>query len=153
MKRVVRAAALAGVVACAVGAMSSCTVAAAGAAVSAAQSGVAIIKKGRVTTVVLARYADVNDAVLKARDVLALETRRVIEKEDHVVYFFEEPEGGKMSVYVTYRTDTVTSLEVDVGALGRSDVARLMYAQVMDNLGDADAFLQDWQEGAPAAAP
>ncbi len=124
--------------------LTSCTIAAAGAAMSAAQSGATIIKKGRVTTAVLARYEDVLEAVEHARDVLSLDTRREVDNEDHRAYFFEEADGGKMSVYVSRRTDSVTSIVIDVGTLGRPDVARLMYAQVMDNLADADAFLEDW---------
>lgn len=124
--------------------LASCTVAAAGAAMSAAQSGATMIKKGRVTTAVLARYEDVLQAVEEARDVLSLDTRRQIDDDDQRAYFFEEEDGGKMSVYVSRRTDSITSVVIDVGAFGRADVARLMYAQVMDNLADAGAFLEDW---------
>jgi hypothetical protein len=129
-------------------ALPGCTVAAAGAAVGAAQSGSAIMKRGRVTTVVLAGYEDVLAAVERAAAVLSLEPARVIDKGGRTAFFFTEAHGGKMSVHVARRTETVTSMLVDVGSFGRSDMSRLMYLQVMDELDEAGAFLEEWHPGA-----
>ncbi|MEZ6243157.1 MAG: hypothetical protein R3B57_08950 [Phycisphaerales bacterium] len=122
----------------------ACTVAAASAAVGAAQSGASIIKKGRVTTALLVRYDDVLTGVRQAAATLDLDTRRIVEKDGRTSFFYEEEDGGKIAVYVAHRTDTVTSLIVDVGATGRADVARLMHAQIIDHLAEANAFLEDW---------
>lgn len=122
----------------------ACTVAAASAAVGAAQSGVSIINKGRVTTSLLVRYDDVIAAVRQAARTLDLDTRRIVEKDGRTSFYYEEERGGKIAVYVAHRTETVTSLVIDAGATGRADVARLLHAQVIDHLAEADAFLEDW---------
>lgn len=127
--------------------ISACTAAAAGVLVGAAESGSAMIKKGKVSAVVLAREADVRTAVERAGGVLSLELRRTEEQAERTAYFYDEAEGGRVSVYVSRRTDSVTSLIVDVGSFGRPDMARLMYLQVMDELEDADAFLEEWRPG------
>lgn len=106
-----------------------------------------MIKKGKVSAVVLAREADVRTAVERAGGVLSLELRRTEEQAERTAYFYDEAEGGRVSVYVSRRTDSVTSLIVDVGSFGRPDMARLMYLQVMDELEDADAFLEEWRPG------
>lgn len=124
-----------------------CTAAAAGVVFGAAESGSAMIKKGKVSAVVLAREADVRSAVERAGGVLSLESRRVEEQAERTAYFYDEAEGGRVSVYVSRRTDSVTSLIVDVGSFGRPDMARLMYLQVMDELEDAGAFLEEWRPG------
>lgn len=133
-------------------ALCGCTVAAAGAAMGAAQSGATIMKRGRVTTVVLAEYEAVLEAVEGARGVLELDIRRVVEQDERVAFFYEEAGGGKMSVHVARRTGTITSIVIDVGSFGRADVSRLMYLQVIDELEDAGAFLEDWRPGVLPAA-
>ncbi len=130
----------------------ACTVAAAGAAVGVAQSGAAIIEKGRVTTALLVRYEDVPPAVEFAAGTLSLDVRDIIEKDDRVSFYYAEEHGGKVTVYVARRTDSVTSLIIDVGATGRPDIARLMHAQVIHHLDEAGVFIEDWSP-APGAAP
>ncbi len=151
-----RAAAAIALLCCSLSLLPACTVAAAGAAVGVAQSGSAIIEKGRVTTSMLVRYEDVIPVIESAAHTLDLDIRRVVEKNNRVSYYYNETHGGKVAVYIARRTETITSLIIDVGATGRQDVARLLHALVIHQLDEAGVFIEDWSPSTgavPVASP
>jgi len=92
----------------------------------------------------LAHYADVIAAVSRAGDALSLEVQKEKSEEDEASFRFSDDRGQRIDLLVERHTDTVTSIRFDVGRRGSQAFGRLLARQIIFELNQSGAFLEDW---------
>lgn len=98
----------------------------------------------------LAQYDDVIAAVCRAGEALALEVKERSTEENEAFVRFQDDKGQGIDLLIERRTDTVTSIQFDVGWRGSLAFGRLMARQIIFELDQSGAFLEDWS---PKAHP
>jgi hypothetical protein len=92
----------------------------------------------------LAGYDDVLSASIRAGEALSLEIKEKRIEEDQAFFSFQEGKGKRVDLLIERRTDTMTSIQFNVGWYGSRALNRLMGRQIILELEEADAFLEDW---------
>ena len=118
--------------------------AAGGAAGGAAPSSSDYLGTGKEETYFIARYDDVVKAAIRAGEVLSLELREKKFEAQQASLQYEDGKTNKIKLVIERRTDTMTSILFDVGWFGSIAFGRLMARQVISELDQAGAFLEDW---------
>lgn len=118
---------------------------------SAAQSGVSFFSRGRLHSYEVVRMEEVVIASDRAAETLAL--RRINQRfeEDRVWRYYQDGQGQKIEVEIQERTSRVTAVTIDVGSLGKRGMASLYLRQLLDELSEMDAYLEDWDHIDPRA--
>ena len=93
----------------------------------------------------IARYDDVTAAALRAAEALSLEVREKKIENDRTFFRFSDAKDKKIDLVIDRRTDTLTSILFDVGWFGSVAFGRLLANQIIFELNDSDAFLEDWK--------
>ena len=118
--------------------------AAGGAASGAAPSSSENLGRGKGESYFIARYDDVVKAALRAGEVLSLEMQEKKVEAQQASLQFVDGKDDKISLLIERRTDTMTSILFDVGWFGSIAFGRMMAKQVIAELDQAGAFLEDW---------
>ena len=92
----------------------------------------------------LARYEDVVVAVGRAGKALSLDVNEESTGENEASYHFSDARGQRIDLLVERHTDTVTSIQFDVGRRGSKAFGRLLARQIVFELNQAGAFLEDY---------
>lgn len=92
----------------------------------------------------LAHYEDVIVAVGRAGKALSLEVKEEKTGEDEASYQFNDARGQRIDLLVERHTDTVTSIQFDVGRQGSQAFGRLLARQIVFELNQSGAFLEDY---------
>jgi len=92
----------------------------------------------------IARYDDVTAAALRAGEALSLEVKEKRIEKDRTFIRFSDAQDKKIDLVIDRRTDTMTSILFDVGWFGSVAFGRLLANQIIDELKDSKAFLEDW---------
>lgn len=92
----------------------------------------------------LAKYEDVIAAVSRAGEALSLEVKEEKTEENEAFYQFSDTRGQRIELIIESHTDTVTSIQFDVGLWGSQAFGRLMARQIVFELDESGAFLEDW---------
>jgi hypothetical protein len=93
----------------------------------------------------IARYDDVTAATLRAGQALSLELKEKIIEDDQTALHYVDRKDGNIKLLIERRTDTVTAMRIDVGWFGSVGLGQLLIRQVIFELYEAGAFLQDWR--------
>ena len=99
---------------------------------------------GKGETYWIARYDDVVEAALRAGEVLSLTVNDQKIEEDRAFLRFTDLKDKKIDLIIERRTETMTSIMFDVGWTGSTTFGRLMANQIIFELQDSNAFLEDW---------
>jgi hypothetical protein len=118
--------------------------AAGGAAGGAGPSSSNYLGRGRGESYFIARYDDVIKAALRAGELLALEIKEKKVEAQKTSLQYEDGKANKIKLLIERRTDTMTSILFDVGWFGSVAFGRLMARQIISELDQAGAFLEDW---------
>ena len=92
----------------------------------------------------LAQYDDVIAATLSAGEALSLEVEEKKIEKDRAFFRFYDAKAERIDLFIERRTDTMTSIQFDVGRSGSLAFGRLMARQIIDELNDSESFLEDW---------
>ena len=93
----------------------------------------------------IARLDDVIEATLRAGHALSLELKDKIVEGDRTILHYIDLKDDKVKLSIERRTDTVTAMHIDIGWFGSPGLAQLLVRQVIFELYEAGAFLQDWR--------
>lgn len=93
----------------------------------------------------IARFDDVIAATLRAGQVLSLELKDKSIQDRQASIRYADQKGKQIKLLIETRTDTVTSMHIDIGWFGSVGLAQLLVRQVVFELHEAGAFLQDWR--------
>lgn len=93
----------------------------------------------------IARFDDVVAATLRAGQALSLELKEESVQDGQATIHYSDQKGKQIKLFIEIRTDTVTSMHIDIGWFGSVGLARLLIRQVVFELYEAGAFLQDWR--------
>jgi len=129
---------------CIVGCLSPIAINTIGAAGSGTPVAFNILGGGKGESYWIARYDDVTAAALRAGDALSLEVREKKIEKDRTFIRFSDTQDKKIDLTIDRRTDTMTSIMFDVGWFGSVAFGRLLANQIIDELKDSNAFLEDW---------
>ena len=99
---------------------------------------------GKGETYWIARYNDVTVAALRAAEVLSLTVKEKIIEADRAFLQFADLKDNNIALTIERRTETMTSIMFDVGWHGSTTFGRLMANQIIFELQDSNAFLEDW---------
>jgi hypothetical protein len=92
----------------------------------------------------IAKYDDVTAATLRAAEALSLQvTEKTLEK-DQAFFRFRDARKDSIDISIERRSDTMTSIQFDVGWFGPVALGRLMSRQIITELHRSESFLQDW---------
>jgi hypothetical protein len=99
---------------------------------------------GKGETYWIARYDDVIEAALRAGEVLSLVVNDKKIEADRTFLSFADLKDKKIDLIIERRTETMTSIMFDVGWSGSTTFGRIMANQIIFELQDSNAFLEDW---------
>ena len=98
----------------------------------------------------LVQYDDVVEATLLAGIALSLELKEKKVEADQTFFRFYDDREARIDLLIERRTDTMTSILIDIGRSGSIAFARLMARKIIFELKKADAFLEDWSIEKPS---
>jgi hypothetical protein len=116
---------------------------------SAAQAGASYYSRGEFRSVELARFDDVVAAVQSASRKMSLTIRSERFKPGKASIVYADDRGEEIDVVLKRRSETVTDVKVDVGTFGSSGTGRLFLAQILDELSEAEAYVDTWNRDNP----
>lgn len=129
---------------CNVGCLSPIAINTIGAAGSNTPAAFNVLGGGKGESYWIARYDDVTAAALRAGEALSLEIKKKKIEKDRALIRFSDTQDNKIDLTIDRRTDTMTSILFDVGWFGSVAFGRLLANQIIDELKDSNAFLEDW---------
>ena len=129
---------------CIVGCLSPIAINTIGAAGSGTPVASNFLGGGKGESYWIARYDDVTAAALRAGEALSLEVKEKKIEKDRTLIRFSDGQDKKIDLVIDRRTDTMTSILFDVGWFGSVAFGRLLANQIIDELKDSNAFLEDW---------
>jgi hypothetical protein len=115
--------------------------------VSALPSGATYMGRGKFESFQIARYEDVAEATSRAAEALSLDGRDKSLGDDRASFRYVDGRGQRIDVRIERRTDTVTSIRIDVGIFGSKGMGRLMLGQIIDEVADAENYLENRRRG------
>ena len=92
----------------------------------------------------IAQYDDVIAAALRAGEALSLEVKEKKIEKGQAFFRFYDAKAERIDLFIERRTDTMTSIQFDVGRSGSVAFGRLMARQIIDELNESGSFLEDW---------
>lgn len=100
---------------------------------------------GKAESFWVARYGDVIAATLQAGEALSLEVKEKKVGEAQAFFRFSSNKES-VDLLIKSRSDTVTYIKFDVGWFGSVAFGRLVGRQIIDELSESGAFLEDWRD-------
>jgi hypothetical protein len=97
---------------------------------------------GRGESFWLAEYKDVIAGSLRAGEALSLELKEKTLEDEQTFLRFEDGKGERIDLYITRRTDTMTSIKFSVGWFGSVAFGRLLARQIIYELTKSESFME-----------
>lgn len=98
---------------------------------------------GKSESYCIAKYDDVVAAVLNAGDALSLEVKEKKVDKNLAVIRYCDAKNESIDLSVERRSDTMTSIKLDVGWFGSVAFSRLMARQIISELNKSKSFLDE----------
>ncbi|UCG07131.1 MAG: DUF3568 family protein [Desulfobacterales bacterium] len=92
----------------------------------------------------IVEYEDAVEAALRAAETLALENKYKDVKGTRADLRYIDEKDGVIDILVERRTAKTTFIQVDAGFFGSKGMSRLMLLQILDEIGEAGDFIEDW---------
>jgi hypothetical protein len=92
----------------------------------------------------IATYNDVTKATMETAKALSLKVKDKKIEKDRATLRFSDDTDRTIDVVIERRSDTMTSVVFDVGWLGSLAFGRLFANQIIFELFESNAFLEDW---------
>jgi hypothetical protein len=126
--------------------MTGCTTATLVTGLSSAPSGVSYASGygSKVYSYQIVRYEDAVEAALRAAETLAFENKYKDVKETRAELRYIDEKDCVLDILIERRSVRTTFIQVDVGFFGSRGMSRLMLLQILDEIGKAEDFLEDW---------
>jgi hypothetical protein len=126
--------------------MTGCTTATLVTGLSNAPSGVSYASGygSKVYSYQIVRYEDAVEAALRAAETLAFENKFKDIKETRAELRYVDEKDCVIDILIERRSVRTTFIQVDVGFFGSRGMSRLMLLQILDEIGEAGDFLEDW---------
>ena len=126
--------------------MTGCTTATLVTGLSSAPSGVSYASGygSKVYSYQIVRFEDAVEAALRAAETLALENKFKDVSETRAELRYIDEKDEVINILIERRTAKATFIQVDTGFFGSRGISRLMLLQILDEIGEAGDFLEDW---------
>ena len=100
----------------------------------------------KVISYQMVRFEDAVKATMRAAEALSLETRREDIKEDRVELRYADKRNQAVDIILERRSATITTIQVNAGFFGPKGLTRLVLLQIIEELDQAGAHLEDWTD-------
>jgi hypothetical protein len=126
--------------------MTGCTTATLVTGLTSAPSGVSYGSGygSKVYSYQIVRYEDAVEAALRSAKTLAYENKYKDVKETHAELRYIDEKDQVIDILIERRSAKTTFIQVDAGFFGPKGMSRLMLLQILDEIGEAGDFLEDW---------
>ena len=126
--------------------MTGCTTATLVTGLSSAPSGVSYASGygSKVYSYQIVRYEDAVEAALRAAETLAFENKFKDIKETRAELRYIDEKDEVIDILIERHSAKTTFIQVDAGFFGSKGMSRLMLLQILDEIGEAGDFLEDW---------
>ncbi len=129
------------------GCLAAAPVFAAGA--TATSAGVSFLQRGKLASYEMVLFEDAIEATRQAGEIHKLRLRRERIEDGWVRLIFRDEQGQDISVRIERRTAVVTGITIDVGRMGRTGMGALLHRQILNELGEMEAYLETWTRDDP----
>ena len=126
--------------------MTGCTTAILVTGLSNAPSGVSYASGygSKVYSYQIVRYEDAVEAAVRAAKTLALENKYKDVRKTRAELSYIDEKDCAIDIIIERRSAKTTFIQVDAGFFGSRGISRLMLLQILDEIGEAGDFLEDW---------
>ena len=100
--------------------------------------------RGKAESFVIAKYDDVIAATLRAVEALSLEVKEKRIENGQAFYRFYDAKQKRIDLFIEYRSDTMTSVIINVGWFGSVAFGRLMARRILFELNESKDFRENW---------
>ena len=100
--------------------------------------------RGKAESFVIAKYDDVIAATLRAVEALSLEVKEKRIENGQAFYRCYDAKQKRIDLFIEYRSDTMTSVIINVGWFGSVAFGRLMARRILFELNESKDFLENW---------
>ena len=92
------------------------------------------------------RFEDAVKASIRAAETLSLENLREDIKEDRAELRYVDERNQDVDITIERRSATITTIQVNAGSFGPRGLTRLVLLQIIEELDQAGAHLEDWTD-------
>ncbi len=100
----------------------------------------------KVISYQVVRFEDAVKATIRAAEALSLENQREDIKEDRAELQYADEQNQAVDIIIERRSATITTIEVYAGSFGPRGLTRLVLLQIIEELDQAGAHLEDWSD-------
>ena len=127
---------------------SGCTTATLITGASSAPSGVSHASGpgSKVVSYQVVRFEDAVKSTLRAAEALSLEKTREDIKDNRADFQYADEMNQTVNIIIERRSATITTIQVNAGSFGPRGLTRLVLLQIIEELDQAGAHLEDWKD-------
>ena len=92
------------------------------------------------------RFEDAVKATLRAAEALSLEKRKKEIKENQANLRYADEKNQAVDISIERRSATITAIQVNAGFFGPRGLTRLVLLQIIEEIDQAGAYLEDWTD-------
>jgi hypothetical protein len=76
-------------------------------------------------------------------EALSLDAKEEKIEDNRASFRYIDGKGKRIDIHIERRTDTITSIRIDVGIFGSRGMARLVLEQIIDEVVEAGDYVED----------
>ena len=92
------------------------------------------------------RFEDAVKSTLRAAEALSLEKTRADIKDNRAELQYTDEKDQTVDIVIERRSKTITTIQVNAGTFGPRGLTRLVLLQIIEELDQAGAHLEDWKD-------
>jgi hypothetical protein len=98
----------------------------------------------RVISYQVVHYEDAVKSAMRAAEALSLENKKKEIKESRAELRYADDKDQAVDIIIERRSATITTIQVNAGMFGPGGLTRLVLLQIIEELDQAEAYLEDW---------
>lgn len=100
----------------------------------------------KVASYQVVRYEDAVKCAIRAAEALSLHHTSKEIKEDRAELRYADEKDQSVDIVIERRSASLTTIEVNAGIFGPNGFTRLVLLQIIEELEQAKAYLEDWSD-------
>jgi hypothetical protein len=100
----------------------------------------------KVISYQVVRFEDAVKGTLRAAEALSLEKTRKDIKDNRAELQYADEKNQTVDIVIERRSATITTIQVNAGSFGPRGLTRLVLLQIIEELDQAGAQLEDWKD-------
>ena len=100
----------------------------------------------KVISYQVVRFVDAVNCAVRAAEALSLEKTRKDIKDNRARLQYVDEKNQPVDIIIERRSATITTIQVNAGFFGPKGLTRLVLLQIIEELDQAGAHLEDWSD-------